>query len=112
MRLYIIDWPLRLPLGGVAWRARSAAGGFPSGFCWKHQCNVRFAPKATKLLRCRELTQRANRRHRDDLFNDLVGHCENLRRQIEAERFRGFKIDHEFELGYSHHWQISGLLAL
>jgi hypothetical protein len=33
-----------------------------------------------------------------DLFNDLVGHCKNLRRQIEAERLRGFDIDHEFQL--------------
>ena len=46
----------------------------------------------------------ANRRHRGCLFNDLVGHCENVRWQIEAERFRGFEIDHEFELGDSHHW--------
>jgi hypothetical protein len=41
----------------------------------------------------------------------IIGHCENLRWQIEAERFRSFKIDHELELRYSHHRQISGLLA-
>ena len=46
----------------------------------------------------------ANGRHHGDLFNDLVGYCENIRWQIEAERFRGLKIDHEFELGCSHHW--------
>ena len=46
----------------------------------------------------------ANQRHHGDLFNDLVGHCENIRRQIEAERLRGFEIDHEFQLGCLHHW--------
>jgi len=51
-----------------------------------------------------EVTLRANTRHRGNLFNDLVGHCKNFRWQIEAERCRCFKIDHEFELGCSHHW--------
>ena len=51
-------------------------------------------------------------KHRDDLFNDLVGYCENIYWQIEAQCFRGLKIDHKFNLGGLHHWQISGLLAL
>ena len=45
-----------------------------------------------------------HRRHQGDLFNDLVGQCDNVRWQIEAERFRGFEIDYQFELGYSQHW--------
>ena len=45
-----------------------------------------------------------NRRHQGDLFNDLVGYCENVGWQIEAKRFRSFEIDHQFELGYSQHW--------
>jgi hypothetical protein len=47
-----------------------------------------------------------------NLFNDRVGQGENLRWQIEAERLRSFKIDYEFKLRYSNHWQISGLFAL
>ena len=66
--------------------------------------NVRFVPKATELLRRREMTQRAKRRHRADLFNHLVGHCKNFCWQIEAKRFRSLKIDHEHELGCLHHW--------
>src|SRR6266576_6018323 len=31
--------------------------------CESASVNVRFAPKATELLRCRELTRRANRSH-------------------------------------------------
>ena len=29
---------------------------------------------------------------------------EQVRRYVEAERFRGLEIDHEFELGGSQHW--------
>ena len=53
----------------------------------------------------------AKRRHYGDLFNDRVGHCEDPRWQIEAKLFRRFEIYYELELRYSHHWQISGLLA-
>ena len=66
--------------------------------------HVRSSPKADLSLQRSETTLWANRRHRRDLFNDLVGHCENLRWQIEAERFRRFKIDHQHELGCLHHW--------
>ena len=52
----------RHPLPPVSPRARSAAGGFPSGFGRKHQCNIRFALTATEVLRCRELTRWANNR--------------------------------------------------
>jgi len=61
-------------------------------------------PTAEVSLRCGEPAFRAQEATSGDLFNDLVGHGKNLRRQIEAERFRGFKIDHEFELGCLQHW--------
>jgi len=66
----------------------------------------------TVALRCREVTRRVKKRHDGDLFDDLIGHCENLRWQIKAERLRGSKIDHQLELRYSHHWCISRPLAL
>ena len=48
--------------------------------------------------------RRANRQHHGDLFNGLVRQCENIRWQIETERFRGLEIDYEFELGGFHYW--------
>jgi hypothetical protein len=61
-------------------------------------------PTPEVSLRRGEPAFRAQEATLGDLFNDLVGHCKNLRRQIEAERFRGFKIDHELELGCLQHW--------
>jgi hypothetical protein len=61
-------------------------------------------PTAEVSLRRGEPAFRAQEATSGDLFNDLVGHCKNLRRQIEAERFRGFKIDHELQLGCLQHW--------
>ena len=46
------------------------------------------------------------------LFNDLVGNGKNARRNCKAERFRGFEIDHQLELGRLHDRQVGGLLAL
>jgi hypothetical protein len=66
--------------------------------------DFRLAPRL-QTYRCVALNDaEGNRRHHNDLFNDLIGHRENLRWQIEAERFRGFKIDHQLELGCLHHW--------
>ncbi len=64
----------------------------PSVFISNVQRHFRFTPDTGNILRCGEL------------FNDLVGHGKNLRWQIEAEGFRGFKIDHEVELGCLQHW--------
>jgi hypothetical protein len=50
----------------------------------------------------------AKKRFHDDLFNHLVGRGKNLRRQLEAKRFRSFESDHQFDLRYSHYRQISG----
>jgi len=54
----------------------------------------------------------AKKRYHDDLFNHLVGRGKNLRRQLEAKRFRSFAIDHQFDLRYSHYRQISGVRPL
>ena len=44
-------------------------------------------------------------------FYHLVSQRENLRWQIDAERFRSLEIDDELELRYSRHWQFSGHFA-
>src|SRR5215831_11921557 len=44
------------------------------------------------------------------LFDHLVGKREQVRRPRETERFHGLDIDHQFELGWLHHWQIRRLL--
>ena len=51
-----------------------------------------------RLLRC------SLWRHHSELFNDLVGYCENICWQIEAQCFRGLEIDHKFNLGGLHYW--------
>src|SRR5438309_8488956 len=43
------------------------------------------------------------------LFDQLVGGGEQLRMEFEAERLGGFKVDHEFESGGSHHRQVGRL---
>ena len=48
--------------------------------------------------------QQPNARLRPPSFDHFVSHPKNLRWQFQAERFRGFEIDHEFELGCLHHW--------
>ena len=68
------------------------------------KCKNSSSAQRYNQIRFRFHTAWANSRHRGDLFNDLVGHCKNLRWQIEAERFRGFKIDHELKLGCLQHW--------
>jgi hypothetical protein len=62
-----------------------------------------FKPNSKSIAASRRTGVPGPRATSGDLFNDLVGHCKNLRRQIEAERFRGFKIDHELELGCLQH---------
>jgi hypothetical protein len=45
-------------------------------------------------------------------LDQLVGACEQCRRNFEAERLDGFQIDHQFVLGRRLHGQIGRLLAL
>ena len=52
------------------------------GFPQRGLINVRFAPKATEVLRCCE-----------PLFDHLVGEREQSVRNLEAECLRGFEID-------------------
>ena len=46
--------------------------------------HVRFAPKATDVLRCPEMTRRARKRHRSPLFDHPVGLARLLRRRSAA----------------------------
>jgi hypothetical protein len=46
------------------------------------------------------------------LFDHLVGDGKHPRRNIDAERFGGTKIEHELEFGRLQHWQVGGLRAL
>src|SRR5262249_19582868 len=47
-------------------RKHSRACTHKSAFCKRGSVNVRFAPKATEVLRCRELTRCAISRHRGE----------------------------------------------
>ena len=46
------------------------------------------------------------------LFDYLVGAGEQLRRQVEAERFGSLHIDHELVFGRRLHWKVGRFLAL
>src|SRR5438067_7203026 len=44
-------------------------------------------------------------------FDHLVCQCEHVRRNVDLERLGGRAIDHQFEPGRAHHWQVSWLLT-
>jgi hypothetical protein len=50
--------------------------------------------------------QRVNGLVRRASFDHLVGAREQSRRNFEAERFSGLRVDHEFDLDRLHHWQV------
>ena len=70
--------------------------------------NVRFVPKATELLRHREMTRSANSGHshcskKVPLFDHLVGGDQQFIRDAEAERLDAAKVDPQVELGRAVH---------
>jgi hypothetical protein len=64
-----------------------------SALCKRGSVNVRFAPKATEVLRCRELTRCANsgceQSQQKKLLDDLVGGDKQPRWHGQAERTLG-----------------------
>ena len=86
------------------WGGPDAESSRPAAaFCKRGSVYVRFAPKATELLRRRELTRCANRRHmpcsKKILFDHFVGPYQERFRDLKAKRLRSFEIDHQLELG-------------
>jgi hypothetical protein len=73
-----------------------------------------FTPIASKRRQRSKTTRCANRRHMQcskptSLFDHLVGKCEQLVGDGQAERLRGGEIEHELELGRLNHRQVGGL---
>jgi hypothetical protein len=65
--------------------------------------NVHFAPKATEVLRRRELTRCAtsgseHSQQTNSLFDHLVGEGDQLIRHMEAKHFGDLAVDHELEV--------------
>ena len=87
-----------------------------SAFCKRGSVNVRFAPKATEVLRCRELTLCAitiwkQMQQVAPLFEDFVGSREQCSRHFEAERFGGLDVEHGFVFRRSLHREVGWFLA-
>src|SRR6516165_52211 len=78
--------------------------------------NVRFAPKATEVLRCREASLCARSgceqsQQSTPLFDHLVGEGEQPVWNFDAKRLRGLDVDHQLKLGRQHYRQITRFLA-
>src|SRR4029077_20431816 len=85
-------------------------------FCRRSAVNVRFAPKATELLRCREtslcaITSCEQMQQVAPLFDDFVGSREQCSRHSEAERFGGLDVEHGFVFRRSLHREVGWFLA-
>ena len=72
--------------------------------------HVCFASKSGHVRCTWPCLLRANSGH-FDLFDDFVGARENWWREGQIERFRGFEINHEFELAGLQHGQVCGICA-
>ena len=78
--------------------------------------NVRSAPKATELLRRREMKRCAitsweQMQQVAPLFEDFVGSREQCSRHFEAERFGGLDVEHGFVFRRSLHREVGWFLA-
>jgi hypothetical protein len=84
------------------------------GFPQRGLIDVRFAPKATEVLRCRKgsLCARSGceqSQQTEMLFDHLVGNRKYARWNGEAERRGSLEVDDELELGRLLHRQIGGI---
>ena len=61
------------------------------------QRNIRFAPKTTEVLRCRELTRSCTAANRIASFDHLVGAPEHREWERDAERLRSFEVDGQLD---------------
>jgi hypothetical protein len=95
--------------------ARSPYRAKPS-FCKHRSVNVRFAPKATEVLRCRELTGCAISGREESQQNKPYSITSSAMASSPGGKLRqspgGVEVDHELELGRLHDRQVAGLLAL
>jgi len=92
-------------------------GTYKSTFCKpRGSVNVRFAPKATEVLRCREASLCAitgsEQVQQKSLLDHLVSDGEHVRRNPESERRRRLEIEHELELGWLKHREVARLGAI
>ena len=86
------------------------SSGPPACLClgrrgFRGSVNVRFVPKATEVLPCRE-------NEAAPLFDHLVGAGDDRRGNFETERLGRFEVYDQFELGRLLHGQVSRFLAL
>ena len=79
--------------------------------------NVRFAPKATEMLRCRKASLCAKTgpsasQQRVSLFDHLVGGSKQRHWDLETERLGSFEVNGKLEFGWLFYRQITWLGAL
>src|SRR6266403_2613478 len=70
------------------------------------------SPSAILLCRIRARSGCEQSQQDSSLFDHLVGDGKHSWRNCKAERFCGFQVDHQLELGRLDDWQITRLSAL